>query len=114
MSPRDIESLSATTTPRISDTGESLNACSQTYSTFRCFRIRRNRRHRPKHQNRGDLPNHSGQWDSTVTVVFRIGAHSWQTKICGLGNRLQLRQTKHSSRSGLLGIILPTISKTAR
>ena len=45
--------------------------------------------------------------DSTVTVVL-VGAHTWQRKFVDWEIASSLRQTKHSSRSGLLGIILPT------
>ena len=45
--------------------------------------------------------------DSTVTVVL-VGAHTWQRKFVDWEIGSSIRQTKHSSRSGLLGILLPT------
>ena len=45
--------------------------------------------------------------DSTVTVVL-VGEHTWQRKFVDWEIGSSIRQTKHSSRSGLLGIILPT------
>ena len=45
--------------------------------------------------------------DSTVTVVL-VGAHTWQRKFVDWEIGSSIRKTKHSSRSGLLGIILPT------
>lgn len=48
--------------------------------------------------------------DSTVTVVL-IGAHTWQRKFVDWEIGSSIRQTKASSRSGLLGILLPTYPK---
>ena len=45
--------------------------------------------------------------DSTVTVVL-IGAQTWQRRHVDWEISSSIRQTKLSSRSGLLGIILPT------
>ena len=45
--------------------------------------------------------------DSTVTVVL-IGTQTWQRKHVDWEISSSIRQTQHSSRSGLLGIILPT------
>ena len=45
--------------------------------------------------------------DSTVTVVL-IGAHTWQRKFVDWEIGASIRQTKFNSRSGLLGILLPT------
>jgi hypothetical protein len=45
--------------------------------------------------------------DSTVTVVL-IGTQTWQRRHVDWEISSSLRQTLHSSRSGLLGIILPT------
>lgn len=45
--------------------------------------------------------------DSTVTVVL-IGAHTWQRKFVDWEIGSSIRQTKNSTRSGLLGILLPT------
>ena len=45
--------------------------------------------------------------DSTVTVVL-VGAHTWQRKFVDWEIGSSLRQTQNSSRSGLLGILLPT------
>ena len=45
--------------------------------------------------------------DSTVTVVL-VGKHTWQRKFVDWEIGSSIRQTPHSSRSGLLGIILPT------
>jgi hypothetical protein len=45
--------------------------------------------------------------DSTVTIVL-IGAQTWQRKHIDWEIGSSIRDTKHSSRSGLLGIILPT------
>ena len=44
--------------------------------------------------------------DSTVTVVL-VGAHTWQRKFVDWEIGSSIRETKHSSRSGLLGILLP-------
>ena len=45
--------------------------------------------------------------DSTVTVVL-VGAHTWQRKFVDWEIGSSIRQTQHNSRSGLLGILLPT------
>lgn len=45
--------------------------------------------------------------DSTVTVVL-IGSQTWQRKHVDWEIGSSIRETKNSSRSGLLGIILPT------
>ena len=45
--------------------------------------------------------------DSTVTVVL-VGAHTWQRKFVDWEIGSSIRATKNNSRSGLLGIILPT------
>ena len=45
--------------------------------------------------------------DSTVTVVL-VGAHTWQRKFVDWEIGSSIRQTKANSRSGLLGILLPT------
>ena len=45
--------------------------------------------------------------DSTVTVVL-VGAHTWQRKFVDWEIGSSIRKTKNSSRSGLLGILLPT------
>ena len=45
--------------------------------------------------------------DSTVTVVL-VGAHTWQRKFVDWEIGSSIRQTQYNSRSGLLGIILPT------
>ena len=45
--------------------------------------------------------------DSTVTVVL-VGAHTWQRKFVDWEIGSSIRQTKYNSRSGLLGILLPT------
>lgn len=45
--------------------------------------------------------------DSTVTVVL-IGTETWQRKHVDWEISSSIRQTMHSSRSGLMGIILPT------
>ena len=45
--------------------------------------------------------------DSTVTVVL-IGAQTWQRKHVDWEIGSSIRETKNSSRSGLLGIILPS------
>lgn len=45
--------------------------------------------------------------DSTVTVVL-IGSQTWQRKHVDWEISSSLRDTKHSPRSGLLGILLPT------
>lgn len=44
---------------------------------------------------------------STVTVVL-VGKHTWQRKFVDWEIGSSLRQTEYNSRSGLLGIILPT------
>ena len=44
--------------------------------------------------------------DSTVTVVL-IGAETWQRKHVDWEIGSSIRETRHSSRSGLLGILLP-------
>lgn len=48
--------------------------------------------------------------DSTVTVVL-IGAQTWQRKHVDWEISSSIRETRNSSRSGLLGIILPTYSR---
>lgn len=45
--------------------------------------------------------------DSTVTVVL-IGTHTWQRRHVDWEISSSIRHTKLSSRSGLLGLILPT------
>lgn len=45
--------------------------------------------------------------DSTVTVVL-IGTETWKRKHVDWEIGTSLRETKYSSRSGLLGILLPT------
>ena len=45
--------------------------------------------------------------DSTVTVVL-VGARTWQRKFVDWEIGSSIRATKNSTRSGLLGIILPT------
>ena len=45
--------------------------------------------------------------DSTVTVVL-VGAHTWQRKFVDWEIGSSIRQTQNNSRSGLLGILLPT------
>lgn len=45
--------------------------------------------------------------DSTVTVVL-VGSETWQRKHVDWEISSSIRQTKLSSRSGLLGILLPT------
>lgn len=45
--------------------------------------------------------------DSTVTVVL-IGAHTWQRKFVDWEIGSSIRKTPRSSRSGLLGILLPS------
>jgi len=45
--------------------------------------------------------------DSTVTVVL-VGAHTWQRKYVDWEIGSSLRHTQFNSRSGLLGILLPT------
>lgn len=49
--------------------------------------------------------------DSTVTVVL-VGAHTWQRKFVDWEIGSSIRQTQYSSRSGLLGIILPTYPRS--
>lgn len=51
--------------------------------------------------------------DSTVTVVL-IGSETWKRKHVDWEIGSSLRETKHSSRSGLLGILLPSYSGYAR
>ena len=45
--------------------------------------------------------------DSTVTVVL-VGAHTWQRKFVDWEIGSSIRSTKNNTRSGLLGILLPT------
>lgn len=45
--------------------------------------------------------------DSTVTVVL-IGANTWHQKSVDWGISSSIRQTEYNTRSGLLGILLPT------
>ena len=45
--------------------------------------------------------------DSTVTVVL-VGTQTWQRKHVDWEISSSIRSTKHSSRSGLFGILLPT------
>lgn len=45
--------------------------------------------------------------DSTVTVVL-VGKHTWQRKFVDWEIGSSIRQTQNSTRSGLLGILLPT------
>lgn len=49
--------------------------------------------------------------DSTVTVVL-IGPETWKRKHVDWEIGSSIRQTKYSSRSGLLGIILPTYPRS--
>ena len=51
--------------------------------------------------------------DSTVTVVL-VGAHTWQRKFVDWEIGSSIRQTQYSSRSGLLGILLPTYPRPPR
>lgn len=50
--------------------------------------------------------------DSTVTVVL-VGAHTWQRKFVDWEIGSSIRQTQYNSRSGLLGILLPTYPRDA-
>ena len=45
--------------------------------------------------------------DSTVTVVL-VGARTWQRKFVDWEIGSSIRETQYNSRSGLLGILLPT------
>lgn len=45
--------------------------------------------------------------DSTVTVVL-VGRNTWQRKHVDWEIASSIRRTKYSTRSGLLGILLPT------
>ena len=45
--------------------------------------------------------------DSTVTVVL-VGPHTWQRKFVDWEIGSSIRKTQYNSRSGLLGILLPT------
>lgn len=45
--------------------------------------------------------------DSTVTVVL-VGEHTWQRKFVDWEIGSSIRHTQYNSRSGLLGILLPT------
>lgn len=45
--------------------------------------------------------------DSAVTVVL-VGAHTWQRKFVDWEIGSSIRKTQNNSRSGLLGILLPT------
>ena len=45
--------------------------------------------------------------DSTVTVVL-VGSHTWQRKYVDWEIGSSIRETKNNTRSGLLGILLPT------
>ncbi len=49
--------------------------------------------------------------ESTVTIVL-IGTHTWQRKHVDWEISSSLRSTQYSSRSGLLGIFLPTYPLT--
>lgn len=49
--------------------------------------------------------------DSTVTVVL-IGSHTWQRKHVDWEIGSSIRSTQYNSRSGLLGILLPTYQRT--
>ncbi len=49
--------------------------------------------------------------DSTVTVVL-IGSQTWQRKHIDWEISSSIRQTKLSSRSGLVGILLPTYQRS--
>jgi hypothetical protein len=49
--------------------------------------------------------------DTSVTVVL-IGAQTWQRKHVDWEIGSSIRQTEYSPRSGLLGILLPTYSRT--
>ena len=48
--------------------------------------------------------------DSTVTVVL-VGAHTWQRKFVDWEIGSSIRKTQYNSRSGLLGILLPTFPR---
>ena len=48
--------------------------------------------------------------DSTVTVVL-VGKHTWQRKYVDWEIGSSIRQTEYNSRSGLLGILLPTYTR---
>lgn len=50
--------------------------------------------------------------DSTVTVVL-IGAETWKRKHVDWEIGSSIRDTKNSSRSGLLGILLPTYPRSS-
>ena len=50
--------------------------------------------------------------DSTVTVVL-VGAHTWQRKFVDWEIGSSIRDTKNNSRSGLLGILLPTYPRAS-
>lgn len=45
--------------------------------------------------------------DSTVTIVL-IGQHTWKRKHVDWEISMSIRQTEYNSRSGLVGLILPT------
>ena len=45
--------------------------------------------------------------DSTVTIVL-VGEHTWKRKHVDWEIGMSIRQTQHNSRSGLVGLILPT------
>lgn len=51
--------------------------------------------------------------DSTVTVVL-VGSQTWQRKHVDWEIASSIRETKNSSRSGLIGIILPTYPRNAQ
>lgn len=48
--------------------------------------------------------------DSTVTVVL-VGVNTWQRKSVDWEISSSIRQTEYNTRSGLLGILLPTYSR---
>lgn len=49
--------------------------------------------------------------DSTVTVVL-VGANTWQQKSVDWEISSSIRQTEYNTRSGLLGILLPTYPRS--
>ncbi|WP_342305566.1 TIR domain-containing protein [Methanolobus sp. ZRKC5] len=51
--------------------------------------------------------------DSTVTVVL-IGAETWKRKHVDWEISSSIRDTKNSSRSGLIGILLPTYPRSSK
>ena len=51
--------------------------------------------------------------DSTVTIVL-VGPHTWQRKFVDWEIGSSIRKTQYNSRSGLLGILLPTHPDSGR